>query len=178
MNTVAEIANAFHNFNSDELLALNRTLVATLKTKRAQEAAAMTVSLKEGDRVELHSIRPARFVGQKGTIVSFGRSRISVKLDGETFPIDVLPTCLRKIDTPAPAVEAPVKRPESEIIGDIASTYSSLSPENVSCDGELPKSQVAARTKQLKAKLGALFGELGRYVDECDAYDLAKKTAA
>jgi len=178
MNTVAEIANAFDGFNSDELLSLNRILVATLKTKRAQEAAALTVSLKVGDRVELHNIRPARFVGQKGTIVSFGRSRVGVQLDGEAFPVDVLPTCLRKIDGPAPAAETPAKRLESAIIRDIADTYSSLSPENVSCDGELPKSQVAARTKQLKAKLGVLFGELGRYVDECDAYDLAKKTAA
>lgn len=176
MHSVAEITTALNGRTPDELRTINRAVVAALKAALQQEATNIALSLKKGDRVELHNIRPAHYDGRKGEVVGFGRSKVIVKLDGEKYEHNIAATCLRKIDEPAPA--AAVNRAESEIIGDIARTYSALSPEDFTSDGEAPASQVARKTKELKAKLGSLFGELGRYVDERDALELDAKNAA
>jgi hypothetical protein len=53
----------------------------------------------------------------------------------------------------------------------ILCVYSNLSPENLSCDGELPAHQVVARRKELTAKLSALQTALGRTVSEEEALE-------
>jgi hypothetical protein len=68
-------------------------------------------------------------------------------------------------------VPAPSKRPESEVLRDIENVYSQLSPENLTCDGELPRGQVLRRARQLKLRLRGLFTELGREVSESEAYE-------
>lgn len=65
------------------------------------------------------------------------------------------------------------KRSEAEIMRDILSVYSGLSPENLTCDGELPASQVRKRASALRAKLRVLFAEIGRPVSEDEAYRAA-----
>jgi hypothetical protein len=64
----------------------------------------------------------------------------------------------------------PVKRAEKDILRDIAGVYCSLSPENLTCDGELSRSAVSRKRVTLHRELNALFAELGRRVDETEAY--------
>lgn len=67
----------------------------------------------------------------------------------------------------APAVVAPKpRRSEDAIMRDILGVYASLSPENLTCDGELPRFAVAARATRLRAQLRELETELGRRVSE------------
>ena len=51
--------------------------------------------------------------------------------------------------------------------------YIDLSPENLTCDGELSGSLVRRRASALRSKLRALFVELGRPVNEDEAYGFA-----
>ena len=46
-----------------------------------------------------------------------------------------------------------------------------LSPENLTCDGELPRSQVNAKLKKLKAQWAALEKEVGFSVDEGEVWN-------
>jgi hypothetical protein len=62
------------------------------------------------------------------------------------------------------------KRSDSEIIKEIAQTYSSLSPENLYCDGERSRAQAAPIARKLQARLKALFIELGREMGEVESY--------
>ena len=62
------------------------------------------------------------------------------------------------------------KRPEADIMSDFISLYSALSPENLTCDGELSRVQVARRGSELNAMLRALSAEFGRTVSESEAY--------
>lgn len=77
---------------------------------------------------------------------------------------------------PAPrskGASMPPARSEKEIMKDILTVYAQLSPENLSCDGELPMAQVRKRHRALTGKLHTLFAELGREVDEVEAYRYA-----
>lgn len=67
-----------------------------------------------------------------------------------------------------------MKRSEAEIIRDINYTYSALSPENLTHDGELPNNVVAREEKRLTTKLNALFVELGRELTEEQAWRMHK----
>lgn len=62
------------------------------------------------------------------------------------------------------------KRTEDEIMQEILECYCHLSPENLSCDGELSIAQTRRRYRQLQTRLGQLFSELGRTVTEGEAY--------
>jgi hypothetical protein len=66
-----------------------------------------------------------------------------------------------------------MKRTELEIVKDIDEVYGALSPENLTHDGELPMSIVKREEKRLTTKLKALFVELGREIDEEQAWRLA-----
>lgn len=48
--------------------------------------------------------------------------------------------------------------------------YGALSPENLSCDGELSRAQVQAKYSRLQRQLKGCFAALGREVSECEAY--------
>ena len=71
---------------------------------------------------------------------------------------------------------AKAKRPEPVIMGAIQRAYINLSPENLSCDGELPQAQVRSRERALKSELRKLFLELGREVSEDEAYRAGNRT--
>ncbi len=61
-------------------------------------------------------------------------------------------------------------RPEATVLADIRSIYAQLSPENLSCDGELSRSAQLTRSRHLNSKLRELFREIGRTVSESEAY--------
>lgn len=68
-------------------------------------------------------------------------------------------------------VEAPkAQRPEADVLRDILECYAGLSPENLTCDGELPRHMVVRRAAALRANLRSLFTEIGRQVTEGEAY--------
>jgi hypothetical protein len=60
----------------------------------------------------------------------------------------------------------------------IYSTYHELSPEALTCDGELPRHVVMRRMTSLNGRLRHLFGALGRPVSESVAYEWHKSHAA
>ncbi len=62
------------------------------------------------------------------------------------------------------------KRTERDILGDIRRVYTSLSPENLTCDGELSPAVVKAKQRKLQDELRKLFAELGRQVGEGEAF--------
>lgn len=51
-----------------------------------------------------------------------------------------------------------------------------LSPENLSCDGELPTAQVRKRYSQLKREWGKLEVELGRTVTENEVWSWSSQS--
>lgn len=53
-------------------------------------------------------------------------------------------------------------RTDKEIIEDLKDVECQLSPENLSCDGELSASQTQAKAKRLHARWKKLLAELGR----------------
>lgn len=62
------------------------------------------------------------------------------------------------------------KRSEAEILNDLRGVESSLSPENLSWDGERPAREVAAARKRLLAERKALVKELGREPSDRELY--------
>jgi hypothetical protein len=77
----------------------------------------------------------------------------------------------------APVVApAKPKRPDAEIMNDIESCYNQLSPENLTCDGECSRSEVARRRTAINARLKVLFAEIGRKVSEDEAYGMPAST--
>jgi hypothetical protein len=67
-------------------------------------------------------------------------------------------------EAPKPARAADV------VLVDIRSIYNQLSPENLSCDGELSRSAQLQRSRFLNGKLRELFREIGRPISESEAY--------
>lgn len=53
-------------------------------------------------------------------------------------------------------------RQTNEIIEDLKDVECALSPENLTCDGELPIAQVRRRQKELQTERRKLVAELGR----------------
>lgn len=84
----------------------------------------------------------------------------------------VHPSLVRHADPSA--VPAKPRRPETEILREIADSYCRLSPENLTGDGELPVSLVRRRRSQLNARLVSLFKEIGRRVSEEEASAVTK----
>lgn len=86
-----------------------------------------------------------------------------------TVPVSLLSNVrINGIGDPEP--EPVAKRPEPEILGEIRSIYSQLSPENLHCDGEASLTHVRRRGAQLRGQLRGCFRELGRKVSEGEAY--------
>lgn len=126
-----------------------------------------------------------------GTIVKFCRGSqgmIMIRQEESrgsftSHPIGTMWKVAPAFVTPAPAGSVPtvshispttrrIGRPEAEIIRDIGNIYCQLSPENLTCDGELSRTAVAGRRRSLNAKLRALFTEIGRPVDESECWKL------
>lgn len=67
-----------------------------------------------------------------------------------------------------------LKRSEVVIIKEIGNVYCELSPENLTHDGELPDYLVDREERRLTKKLQGLFVELGREIDEEQAWRLSR----
>lgn len=72
--------------------------------------------------------------------------------------------------TPRPAPAPTPKRPDAEILADLRSVDCALSPENLTCDGELSRSAVRRRYSELKRRERALLAELGRKPTSSELY--------
>jgi len=135
---------------------------------------------KVGDKVVF-----GRSQGEKtlGEVVKVNRTRLKIKqLESRGThaigaqwvvpfhlcrPVGPVSAGLIVSDTPQPPQPA---RNRAVVMADIRNIYSSLSPENLSCDGELSRSATFRRRIALEARLRACFKELGREVDESEAY--------
>ena len=60
-------------------------------------------------------------------------------------------------------------RNKDEVMSDISNAFFSLSPENLSCDGELSRGETLRRERQIKAQLKGFFDELGKEISEDEA---------
>jgi len=136
----------------------------------------MTSNFKVGDKVVF-----GRPNGEQtlGTIVKVNRAKLKVRQDEvrgaqrlrpEGTVWGVPPSLCRLASgssaTPAAPVAPQAKRPDAEIMRDISRVYGDLSPENLTCDGELRGQAVVRRAAALRAKLQGLFREIGRTVRE------------
>jgi hypothetical protein len=66
-------------------------------------------------------------------------------------------------------------RTEAEIMNQLTDVFGALSPENLTCDGELPIREVNARRARLNRELQDLERELGRKVSEEQVWAWAEK---
>lgn len=94
----------------------------------------------------------------KGVITKVGHDAYEVYGEGRTQVITHT------------AVKVASKREFDVVKVQIAGCYASLSPENLTCDGERPRSQVQIIQAQLNRALKALFIEAGRKLDEGECY--------
>lgn len=81
---------------------------------------------------------------------------------------------------PAPAVVRPGPiQNENEVMQAIADCYLALSPENLSCDGELSQREIIGRRADIMRRLGKLQDQIGRIVSETEAlrWALTKRSA-
>lgn len=62
------------------------------------------------------------------------------------------------------------KRDDLQILSDLQDVENALSPENLCCDGELPKAQVERKRKELLRQRIALVSELGREPKQEELY--------
>jgi hypothetical protein len=71
------------------------------------------------------------------------------------------------------------RRNEYLIREDILNCYLQLSPENISCDGQLNKTQIRAKMSKINKELKYLFKEYGKIVSEEEALKwLTRKVVA
>ena len=78
-------------------------------------------------------------------------------------------TIVVRNEEPAKPQEKQV-RTERQMMDEIRNAYCALSPENLTCDGEASRTQVARRRASLNRRLRELFTELGRDLSETEAY--------
>jgi hypothetical protein len=105
-----------------------------------------------------------------------GKTFTLAGIDRKSFKYPILATSngkMMKLQIADVKLALTGKREESAIIRDIANTYSGLSPENLSCDGELSATRINLRRAELNNKLRNLFAELGREITENEAYRLS-----
>lgn len=62
------------------------------------------------------------------------------------------------------------KRSDADILRDLRNIENALSPENLHCDGEISRTQAAAKERKLMAQQRALHKELGRVPADRELY--------
>lgn len=119
-----------------------------------------TQDFAKGDRVWFVGKGSKKIVG---TVIRVSKKTISVEPDdGRTRYWRVPPSMLRREGETDKAPTPKPKRPEVEILRDLCNVECGLSPENLSCDGELSRYQTQRRYNKLMAEKRALIKELGR----------------
>lgn len=116
--------------------------------------------LVSGDAIGVRSpggaIRQAKFTGWNPSAKKYP---VNISMDGRRYRCPL--SCV---------VRQGGRRPEKEIMSEIASVYANLSPENLTCDGELSVREVCRKRARLEGELEVLFSELGRRVTDSEAY--------
>lgn len=104
--------------------------------------------------------------------------QLEVRGSMRSYSVGTVWTVPASLMTPVvvPTVPAKPKRTNAEIMGDIASCYGQLSPENLHCDGEISRSAAMRKAVAIKARLADLFKEIGRKVSEDEAYGMPVST--
>lgn len=136
--------------------------------------------ISKGDRVFFGRTNGEQTLGE---VVKVNRVKVKVKqLDSRgtyrSYPVGTVWTVpvslLRRADGVAATPEPPKpKRAEDVVMNEIRGIYCQLSPENLTCDGELSRTAVRRRSAALNRALRACFQELGRRVSESEAYRVA-----
>jgi len=144
---------------------------APAPTVTAAPTRAAVAGWKVGDR--------ATFTSKTGRVVTGTVTRVNTKTvtlercDDGSRGYRVPPAMLRAAATtvaPTTAVPAPPRRADDVIMKDIVNAYGDLSPENLTCDGELRGRAVATRRAAINRRLADLQTELGRRVSEDAAW--------
>jgi hypothetical protein len=83
------------------------------------------------------------------------------------------PTTTTPYHTPAPKTKFTYNPfdQDNDLYESLSNVYNGLSPENLTCDGELPQHQVQQRYRELNRKLKGLQIALGRTFTEDDMID-------
>lgn len=76
-----KLFQALPKCSDEQLIQLNRSLVANIKARRRNRAMDMAATLREGSKVRIKGLRPQYLNGLTGTIEDFGNTRVTVKLD-------------------------------------------------------------------------------------------------
>jgi len=174
-------ATSYKGNDHDFLAILGKVDDVSPLTKASEEARKEVVTGTDNDILvpkELKGIKIGdtilirnRGKEQKATYMGYNRRRpkncVSIKITGRDYkgPLSLV---IGKADSP-------VGRSEDEILNDIRSVYIFLSPENLSCDGELTMRQIKTKRRKLNKRLKDLFTELGREVSEEEAYKEKEK---
>lgn len=149
-----------------------------------------TTALSRADREVTKRAEWERFCGRFdlkpedfGKLVKIG-SRM-YKIEGITSRGSVRLECGGKIfrGKPAQVIMALsnqnirlARRSEDVIMMDIVDAYTTLSPENLCCDGELRGRAVMEKKRRLLADLARLQREIGYNVTEMEAFDWSQRT--
>jgi len=144
-------------------------------------ATRMADKFKVGDKVTF-----GRPNGEKtlGTVVKINSATVVVMQDEErgvhrtravgtkwkVHPSLIQLVTSASVNTNVEVASVKPKRSEAEIMRDLMNAYAMLSPENLSCDGELSRTETILRGRKIRARIVNLHSELGRYVDEDECY--------
>lgn len=127
-----------------------------------------------------------------GEIVKLNPSKAKVKTlqnRGDHYQAGMVWSVPYSIMTPAdgtatekllvnPLVYDPYAREDNLILEAIAVIFCNLSPENLSCDGEISRAAVQQRYAAYQRKLRGLYAALGRTVSESESYEWSKSKDA
>lgn len=75
----------------------------------------------------------------------------------------------------AAIVYCPFNYIENHAMEGVVACYSALSPENLTCDGELSRSQWVPKSRKLNKQLKGFFEVIGHQIDESLAYNWAEQ---
>jgi hypothetical protein len=76
-----KLLQALPKCDDEQLMQLNRSIVANIKARRRNKAMDMAAALRVGSRVRIKGLRPQYLNGLTGEVEEFGNTRITVKLD-------------------------------------------------------------------------------------------------
>lgn len=91
-------------------------------------------------------------------------------VDASKGEVEVYSAATRSRRFPANEVTAAPKRDDASLVKEAGAVYAALSPENLTCDGELSRGQVAVAYATLQRALRALQAEAGRTITESETY--------
>jgi len=140
-------------------------------------AASYQIPFKAGDRVvcgtkqyTVDSITPRGSVIIKADSGKLFRAKpqgLKAVVDEQNVPRPLIILAHAQLDEkPEGGVFGMGRRPVAQILADFKDLECRLSPENLTCDGELSNSQVAQKYRELKRKRALLVEELGRQPTE------------